>query len=55
MMVNTSSAMAADDSTRPGMSRAAASGSLEVGTTSATSIAATAATGTMAMKMAAQL
>ena len=55
MMVNTSSAMVADDSTRPGMSTAAASGSFEVGTASATSIAATAATGAMAMKMAAQL
>ena len=55
MMVNTSRAMAADDSTRPGMSRAAASGSFEVGTASATTIAAAAATGAMAMKMAAQL
>ncbi len=55
MMVNTSSAMVADDKTRPGMSGAAASGSLEVGTTSATKTAATAATGTMAMKMDAQL
>jgi hypothetical protein len=54
MMVNTSSAMAADDSTRPGTSTAAAAGSLEVGTEAATNIAATAATGTMAMKIAAQ-
>ena len=51
MMVKTSSAMVADDSTRPGMSGAAASGSFEVGTTSATRIAAAAATGAMAMKM----
>ena len=54
MMVNTSSAMVADDRTRPGMSTAAASGSFEVGTASATKITATAATGAMAMKMAAQ-
>ena len=55
MMVNTSSAMVADDSTRPGMSTAAASGSFDAGTASATVTAATAATGAMAMKMAAQL
>src|SRR5262249_49303523 len=55
MIVNTSSAMVADDKTRPGMSTGAASGSLEVGTTSATRITAAAATGAMAMKMAAQL
>ena len=55
MMVKTSSAMVADDSTRPGMSRAAASGSFDVGTASATRITATAATGAMAMKMLAQL
>ena len=55
MMVNTSSAMAADDSTRPGTSRPAASGSFEAGTASATRTAAAAATGAMAMKMAAQL
>ena len=55
MMVKTSSAMVADDSTRPGMSRAAASGSFDVGTTSATRTAAAAATGAMAMKMDAQL
>ena len=47
--------MVADDSTRPGTSEAAASGSLDVGTTSATRIAAAAATGAMAMKMLAQL
>ena len=55
MMVKTSSAMVAEDSTRPAMSRAAASGSFEVGTTRATPIAAAAATGAMAMKMLAQL
>ena len=55
MMVNTSRAMVADDRTRPGMSTAAAPGSLEAGTASATRIAAAAATGTMAMKMAGQL
>ena len=55
MMVKTSRAMVAEDSTRPGMSGAAASGSFEVGTTSATRIAAAAATGAMAMKMLAQL
>ena len=54
-MVNTSSAMVADDRTRPGMSTVAASGSFEVGTASATKITAAAATGAMAMKMAAQL
>src|SRR5215472_1558098 len=54
MMVNTSSAMVADDSTRPGMSTGAASGSFDAGTASATAAAATAATGAMAMKMAAQ-
>ena len=47
--------MAAADSTRPGMSKAAASGSFDAGTTSATKIAVTAATGAMAMKMLAQL
>jgi len=55
MMVNTSSAMVADDKTRPGMSTAAAPGSLEAGTASATKTTAAAATGAMAMKMAAQL
>ena len=55
MMVKTSSAMAADDSTRPAMSKAAASGSFDVGTTSATRTAAAAATGAMAMKTDAQL
>ena len=48
MMVNTSRAMAADDRTRPGMSTAAACGSLQVGAASATRTGATAATGTMA-------
>ena len=55
MMVKTSSAMVADDNSRPGTSRAAGSGSFEVGTTSATRIAAAAATGAMAVKMLAQL
>ena len=55
MMVKTSSAIAADDRTRPGMSGAAASGSFDVGTASATRAAAAAAAGAMAMKMAAQL
>jgi hypothetical protein len=54
MMVNTSSAIVADDKTRPGMSMGAASGFFDVGTASATRIAATAATGAMAMKIAAQ-
>ena len=55
MMVNTSSAMVAEDSTRPAMSGAVVRGFFEVGTASATKIAAAAATGVMAMKMAAQL
>jgi hypothetical protein len=56
MTVKTSSAMAADESTRPGMSGgAAASGSLEAGMTRAASATASAATGAMAMKMLAQL
>jgi len=55
MIVNTSNAIAADDSTRPGMSTAAASRSLDAGTTSATRIAAAAATGIIAKKMLAQL
>src|SRR5258708_22120753 len=48
MTVKTSRAMVADDSTRPGMSGAAASRSFDAGTTSATRIAAPAATGAMA-------
>ena len=55
MMVKTSSAMVADDSSSPGMSGAAASGSFDAGTVSAARITATAATGAMAMKMLAQL
>jgi hypothetical protein len=55
MIVKTSSAIAADDKTRPGMSTAAAPGSLEAGTTSAAKTTAAAATGAMAMKTAAQL
>ncbi len=55
MMVYTSSAMVAADSTRPPMSGGAASGSLESGMTRAAPIAARAATGAIAMKMAAQL
>src|SRR5580704_13711695 len=47
--------MVAEDSTRPGMSAPAASGSFEAGTTRATRIAAAAATGAIAMKMLAQL
>src|SRR5580693_8213858 len=55
MIVKTSSAMVADDSARPAMSKAAASGSFDVGTTSATRTAAAAATGAMAVKIDAQL
>src|SRR5260370_16017943 len=55
MMVKTSTAMVAEDSARPGMSGAAACGSFEVGTTSAATIAAAAATGAMAVKILAQL
>ena len=55
MIVKTSRAMVADDSTSPGTSGAAASASFDAGTTRATRIAAAAATGTMAMKMDAQL
>src|SRR5690242_13547277 len=51
MMVNTSSAIAAVDSTSPGRSGRGACGSREVGTDQATSAAASAATGTIAKKM----
>src|SRR5215813_2914777 len=49
IIVNTSSAMVTDDRTRPGMSTVAASGFFDAGTTSATAVAAAAATGAMAM------
>src|SRR5260370_33772479 len=52
MTVKTSRAMVADDSTRPGMSGAAASRSFDAGTTSATRIAAPAATGAITGAMA---
>src|ERR1700729_411028 len=55
MMVKTSSAMVADERTRPGMSGAGAFSSFEVGMTSAARMIAAAATGAMAMKMLAQL
>jgi len=55
MIVKTSSAITADDSTRPGMSLSAASRFLDVGAASATAAAATAATGAMAMKMLTQV
>ena len=55
MMVKTPRAMAADESTRPGTSGAAASGAFDAGTATATRTAAAAATGAMAMKMDAQL
>ena len=55
MIVKISRAIAAVDSARPGKSRAAASGFFDVGTLTATSAAAAAATGPMAKKMLAQL
>ena len=51
MIVKTTSAIIADDSTRPGTSGRAASGLLEAGTATATPAMASAATGAMAMKM----
>ena len=51
MIVKTTSAIIADDSTRPGTSGRAASGLIEAGTAKATPAAASAATGAMAMKM----
>ena len=51
MIVKTSSAIVADDSTRPNTSGRAASGLFDTGTATATPAAATAATGAMAMKM----
>src|ERR1700722_13006906 len=55
MTVKTSRAMGADDSTRPAMSGAVASGAFDAGTVKPARIAAAAATGAMAMKMLAQL
>src|SRR5882762_213449 len=55
MTVKTSSAIVADDSTRPGTSGRAASGLLDVGTATATPAMATAATGAIAKKMLPQL
>src|SRR5260370_40324833 len=55
MMVKTSSAMAAVDSTRPAISTGAASGFFDLGAETATRRAPTAATGPIAMKMLDQL
>ena len=55
MIVKTSSAIIAEDSTSPGTSGRAASGLLEAGTATATPASASAATGAMATKMLPQL